>query len=88
MDFLHTNIAQNNKAIEWLALRPDTLTDGRQVTEYDVYAFSIRNTVFDSGATSRIDVANIMAELVLTESMWSKWKGQIPVIYNRVKYVD
>ena len=87
-DFLRTKIGQNNKAIEWLAVRPDALTDEEEVTEYDVHASPIRNAIFDSGATSRINVANFMTELALTESLWSKWKGQMPVIYNRVKHVD
>jgi hypothetical protein len=86
-DFLRTKIGQNNNAIEWLAVRPDALTDEEEVTEYDVYASPIRNAIFDSGATSRINVANFMAELILIESIWAKWKGKMPVIYNRVKHV-
>jgi hypothetical protein len=82
-DFLRTKIGQNNNAIEWLAVRPDALTDEEEVTEYDVHASPIRNAIFDSGATSRINVANFMTELILTESLWSKWKGGMPVIYNR-----
>lgn len=86
-DFLRTKIGQNNNAIEWLAVRPDALTDEEEVTEYDVYASPIRNAIFDSGATSRINVANFMAELILTESMWAKWRGKMPVIYNRENQV-
>jgi hypothetical protein len=86
-DFLRTKIGQNNNAIEWLAVRPDALTDEEEVTEYDVHASPIRNAIFDSGATSRINVANFMTELILTESLWAKWKGKMPVIYNRVKHV-
>jgi NAD(P)-dependent dehydrogenase (short-subunit alcohol dehydrogenase family) len=86
-DFLRTKIGQNNNAIEWLAVRPDALTDEEEVTQYDVHASPIRNAIFDSGATSRINVANFMAELILTESMWAKWKGKMPVIYNRENQV-
>jgi hypothetical protein len=81
-DFLRTQIGQNDKAIEWAVVRPDALTDGKEVTEYNVYTSPIRNAIFDSGATSRINVGNFMTELILNESTWSKWKGHMPVIYN------
>lgn len=81
-DFLRTQIGQNDHAIEWVAIRPDALTDEQQVTAYNVCTSPIRNAIFDSGATSRINVGNFMAELILNESIWLKWKGHMPVIYN------
>jgi hypothetical protein len=81
-DFLRTQIGQNDKAIEWVAVRPDALTDEKEVTEYNVYTSPIRNPIFNSGATSRINVGNFMAELILNESTWVKWKGHMPVVYN------
>lgn len=81
-DFLRTQIGLNDKAIEWVAVRPDTLTDEKEVTEYNVHTSPIRNAIFDSGATSRINVGNFMAELILNEDTWLKWKGHMPVIYN------
>jgi hypothetical protein len=81
-DFLRTQIGQNDKAIEWVAVRPDALTDEKEVSNYNVYSSPIRNAIFDSGATSRINVGNFMAELILNESTWVKWKGHMPVVYN------
>jgi putative NADH-flavin reductase len=81
-DFLRTKIGQNNKAIEWLAVRPDALTNETEVTQYDVHTSPIRNAIFDSGTTSRINVGNFITELILNEDTWSKWKGHMPVIYN------
>ena len=81
-DFLRTQIGQNDKAVEWVAVRPDALTDEKEVTEYYVHTSPIRNAIFDSGATSRINVGNFMAELILNESTWLKWKGRMPVVYN------
>lgn len=81
-DFLRTQIGQNDEAIEWVAVRPDALTDEPEVTEYHVCASPIRNAIFDSGATSRINVGNFMTELILNESTWLKWKGHMPVVYN------
>ena len=81
-DFLRTQIGQNDKGIEWVAVRPDALTDEKEVTEYDVHSSPIRNAIFDSGATSRINVANFMVELILNEQTWLKWQGRMPVVYN------
>jgi putative NADH-flavin reductase len=81
-DYLRTEIGQHNKAIEWVAVRPDALVDEKAVTEYNLHASPIRNPIFNSGATSRINVANFMTELILKEDIWQKWKGAMPVIYN------
>jgi hypothetical protein len=82
-DYLRTEIGQHNKTIEWVAVRPDALTDENAVTDYDIHLSPIRDAIFDSGATSRINVANFMTELILDESTWLKWKGHMPVIYNQ-----
>ncbi len=81
-NYLRTKIGKNNKAIEWVAVRPDALVNEDEVTDYNIHTSPIRNAIFDSGATSRINVGNFMAELILSESLWQKWKGQMPVIYN------
>lgn len=81
-DFLRTQIDKDNSAIEWVVVRPDALTDEKEVTEYNIHTSPIRNAIFNSGATSRINVANFMAELVFNENTWLKWKGHMPVIYN------
>ncbi len=83
-DFLRTQIGQNNTAIEWSAVRPDALVDEEKVSEYDVHTSPIKNAIFDSGATSRVNVSHFMAELISNERTWLKWKGRMPVIYNRV----
>lgn len=82
-DYLRTQIGQNNPYIEWAAVRPDTLIDEDQVTEYDIHPSPIRSAIFDAGKTSRINVGNFMATLITDADMWTKWKGQMPVIYNK-----
>jgi putative NADH-flavin reductase len=82
-DYLRTNIRQNDDAIEWVAVRPDNLIDEDQVTKYEVYASPIRSAIFDAGVTSRINVAHFMADLITDDNIWNKWKGQMPVIYNK-----
>lgn len=81
-DYLRTQIGQNNKTIEWVAVRPDALINENKVSKYNVHESPIRNAIFDSGTTSRINVGNFMTELILNESTWQKWKGKMPVLYN------
>ena len=80
---LRVQIGQNDSTIEWVAVRPDTLIDESEVSEYAVYASPIRSAVFNAGKTSRINVANFMAELMADDALWHKWRGQMPVIYNK-----
>jgi nucleoside-diphosphate-sugar epimerase len=82
-DYLRTKIGQNDEAIEWVAVRPDNLLDEDRVTKYEVYASPIRSAIFDAGVTSRINVANFMADLIADDDTWNEWKGQMPVVYNK-----
>jgi hypothetical protein len=82
-DYLRTEIGKKHPSIEWAAVRPDGLIDSEKVTEYDVYPSPIRSAIFDPGKTSRINVGHFMAELICDEMLWNKWKGRMPVIYNK-----
>lgn len=83
-DYLRSKIGQNDKLIEWAAVRPDNLIDEDEVTPYDIYPSPIRSAIFDAGQTSRINVGYFMAELITEDDIWQKWQGQMPVIYNKV----
>ena len=82
-DYLRIEVGQNDKTIGWAAVRPDNLSDEKDVTEYEVYPSPIRSAIFDSGLTSRINVGHFMAELIIDDDTWRKWKGKMPVIYNK-----
>lgn len=82
-DFLRVNIGQKNKLIQWVAVRPDTLINEDNVTEYELYASPIRSAISNPGKTSRINVGNFMSRLIVENDLWNKWKGQMPVIYNK-----
>ncbi len=82
-DFLLTKISQNDPLIEWVAVRPDGLIDESEVTDYELHPSPIRSAIFDAGKTSRINVGHFMAELITDHEIWEKWKGQMPVIYNK-----
>jgi len=82
-DYLRTQIGRDDRMIEWAAVRPDTLIDRHEVSEYEVHPSPIRSALFDPGSTSRINVAHLMARLITEDDTWKKWKGQMPVIYNK-----
>ena len=84
-DYLRTQIGQGDGMIEWAVVRPDTLLNEGDVTEYEVHPSPIRSAIFDAGTTSRINVGSFMAELITDAALWSKWKGQMPVIYNEAR---
>jgi nucleoside-diphosphate-sugar epimerase len=81
-DYLRAKVGQQNKLIEWVAVRPDGLANEEKVTEYEVYPSPTRSAIFDSGTVSRINVGHFMAALIAENDVWNKWKGQMPVIYN------
>jgi nucleoside-diphosphate-sugar epimerase len=82
-DYLRTKIGQNNTSIQWVVVRPDNLINEDIVTEYEVYPSPTRSAIFDAGKTCRINVGHFMAELMTSHDLWNRWKGQMPVIYNR-----
>jgi hypothetical protein len=82
-DYLRTSIGQNDGAIEWVAVRPDTLINEAEVTAYEMHPSPTRSAVFDAGSISRINVADFMARLITEDDLWNRWKGQMPVIYNK-----
>jgi hypothetical protein len=82
-DFLRSQIGQDDLDIEWVVVRPDTLTNAKVVTEYEEYPSPTRSAIFNPGAASRINVAHFMARLITEDGTWNKWSGQMPVIYNK-----
>jgi len=80
-DYLRIQIGQQDRAIEWAAVRPDTLINEDEVTEYEVHPSPTRSAIFDAGKTSRINVGHFMAELITDDELWNRWQGQMPVIY-------
>jgi hypothetical protein len=82
-DYLRIEIGQDDDTIEWSAVRPDGLTNEDDVTEYEVYPSPIRDTIFNAGKTSRINTGHFMADLITDSKTWNKWKGQMPVVYNK-----
>jgi len=81
-DYLRLKVGQENKLIEWVAVRPDALTHENEVTPCEIHPSPIRSALFNPGKTSRINVGNFMARLISENDLWNEWKGQMPVVYN------
>lgn len=81
-DYLRTQIGKKNQYIEWVAVRPDNLIDEELVSKYQLNPSPVHGVIFDSGQTSRINVANFMARLCYDVGLFEQWKGQMPVINN------
>jgi len=87
-DYLRVNIGQKDSAIEWVAVRPDGLINEATVSEYELHASPTRSAIFDAGKISRINVGHFMAALITDNALWDKWKGQMPVVYNKSSQKD
>ena len=75
----------HNSSIDWIAVRPDSLIDEEDVSEYEIHNHKIRSPLSNPGKTSRINVSHFMAELVTNDKLWQEWKHKTPVIYNKEK---
>lgn len=87
-DYLRTRVGQDDGAIEWAAVRPESLTDESEVTEYKISPSPTQSAIFGDGTTSRINVAKFMADLITDDRVWSEWKGSMPLIYNKLSSRD
>ena len=80
--FLRSSYGQNDSMIDWAVVRPDSLIDRDQVTDYTVHPAPTRSAIFNPGKTSRINVAHFMADLICDPKIWQQWRRRMPVIYN------
>jgi hypothetical protein len=82
-DYLRTMEGTNDDAVEWSIVRPDSLVDEDKVSDYEVHRSPTRSAIFHAGRTSRINVAHFMADLITDRDIWDRWRGEMPVIYNK-----
>lgn len=57
-----------------------------RVTDYEVHPSPAKSAIFNPGSTSRINVAHFMADLITDEETWTRWHGQMPVVYNKTSW--
>lgn len=80
--YLAKVIGQDHAIIDWTIVRPDSLIDEAEVSEYELHDTIRRSPVFDPGKTSRINVAHLIVALMTTQELWDVWRGRLPVVYN------
>lgn len=82
-NYLSNTIGENNSKIEWSAVRPDTLINEENESEYEIFESPRQSPVFNAVKTSRINVSHFMIDLLFNEELWKKWRFKMPVIYNK-----
>jgi nucleoside-diphosphate-sugar epimerase len=82
-EYLYKEIGKDNKNVQWVAVRPDTLVNEEIVNPYQVVESPTRSPLFNAGTSSRINVAHFMAELITDEELWQQWQSKMPVVYNK-----
>ncbi|MEZ5084103.1 MAG: NAD(P)-binding oxidoreductase [Bacteroidales bacterium] len=81
-DYLRTVVGKKDKTIEWCAVRPSGLINEEKASEIEVHPSPTRS-ILNDGQISRINVGHFIADLITEKELWNKWKGQMPVIYNK-----
>ena len=81
-NYLRVSVGQNNRNIEWVTVRPDSLINEEEISPYTTHSSPI-HTLFKPGKTSRINVAHFISELISNEKIWIEWKGKMPVFYYK-----
>jgi nucleoside-diphosphate-sugar epimerase len=81
-NYLLHDIGCNNSKIRWTAVRPDSLIDNTEMSQYEIAERIKRSPLFDPGKTSRINVGYFIVELLTDNELWKKWQYKMPVIYN------
>lgn len=71
-----------NANVQWVVVRPDALINQDEASDYSLFPAPIRSAIFDSGKVSRINVASALSQLLMDSTLWEKWQGKMPLVYN------
>lgn len=81
-DFLAHEVGPADPYLQWVAVRPDTLTSG-DMAEYAVHDTLIAS-IFRPDRSRMEQVAHFMSELVTDDTTWQRWQGRMPVLVDGV----
>ena len=79
-DLLAHEVGPADPHLQWVVVRPDTLTDG-DVAEYRVHD-ALVSSLFKPDSTRMSEVAHFMCELATDDATWQRWRGRMPVIVD------
>jgi uncharacterized protein YbjT (DUF2867 family) len=79
-DFLLHEVGTSHPYVEWVVVRPDSLTDA-DVSDYALHE-ELVSSLAKPDHTARANVAHFMCELVCDAQAWGAWRGGLPVIVD------
>lgn len=79
-DVCADRIGTENRFVEWVVVRPDSLLEG-DVTEYRL-SEALVSSIFRADGTNMANVAHLMCELTTETDAWRRWRLKMPVIVN------
>lgn len=79
-DFLALEVGPDHPLLQWVAVRPDTLTEG-DVGPYALHE-SLVASIRKPDSTRMAQVGHFMAELATDDATWQRWCGRMPVIVD------
>lgn len=79
-DLLAHGVGHDDPALQWVVVRPDTLTDD-DVAEYRLHD-ALVSSIFKPDSTRMSQVAQFMCELATDDTIWQRWRGRMPVIVD------
>lgn len=79
-DLLVHEVGPTDPHLQWVIVRPDTLTEG-DVAEYRVHE-ALVSSLFKPDSTRMSEVAHFMCELATDDATWQRWRSRMPVIVD------
>jgi uncharacterized protein YbjT (DUF2867 family) len=79
-DLLVHEVGPTSPRLQWVVVRPDTLTDG-DVSEYAVHDELVAS-LFRPDRTRMANVAHFMCELATEDPTWQRWRSRMPVVVD------
>lgn len=79
-DFLVGEVGLEDPNLEWVVVRPDSLTEGESA-QYQVHEELVASLARPDH-TRMAEVAHFMGELTTDEDLWRRWRGRMPVVVD------
>ena len=79
-DLLAQAVGPDDPHLQWVVVRPDTLTEG-EIGEYRLHDALVAS-IFRAERTRMSEVAHFMCELATDDTTWQRWRSRMPVIVD------
>ena len=70
-----------DKSFEWTVVRPTDLVEAETISKYVAYDKPMGG-LFGDNTVSRINVAQFMVDLLISDKAWKTWVYKMPVVHN------